>query len=396
MSATNSTKRAKLKKPSRDFPLGIHQGTGYWQKKVRGKVFYFGKVSDDPKGVSALEEWLRVRDDLLAGREPRANGDDLTMAMLCNRFLAVKSAARDNGELSARMWGSYYKICETLAGHFGKNRTIDSIMPDDFRKLRVRLGKGAAPVSLLNAVARCKSVFKFAHDDGLILHPIRFGRSFDKPSREVIRRHRQAKQAEHGLRMFEAEELRLILDNAKQPIKAMIMLAINTGFGNNDCAQLPTRAVDFETGWLDFGRPKTGVPRRIPLWPETLALLQEACSSRPKAKHAADSKQMFLTATGLRWVRAGRNGCSINPVGIQFAALLEELELKRPGLGFYAIRHTFETIAGGCRDQVAVDAVMGHADNSMAGAYRERIDDSRLRDVVDHVHAWLFDTKETR
>jgi hypothetical protein len=33
---------------------------------------------------------------------------------------------------------------------------------------------------------------------------------------------------------------------------------------------------------------------------------------------------------------------------------------------------------------------MGHTDDSMAGIYRERIDDSRLVAVADHVHAWLF------
>ena len=60
----------KLKKPHEDFPLGIHRGTGYWCKKVSGKVWYFGKISDDPKGKTALELWLDQRDDILAGRDP--------------------------------------------------------------------------------------------------------------------------------------------------------------------------------------------------------------------------------------------------------------------------------------------------------------------------------------
>jgi integrase len=62
-------------------------------------------------------------------------------------------------------------------------------------------------------------------------------------------------------------------------------------------------------------------------------------------------------------------------------------------LSFYALRHTFETIAGGSRDQVAVDAVMGHADYSMAGEYRERIEDDRLEAVAAHVRKWLFGGK---
>ena len=67
--------------------------------------------------------------------------------------------------------------------------------------------------------------------------------------------------------------------------------------------------------------------------------------------------------------------------------------MKRPGLGFYALRHTFETIAGGCGDQVATSAIMGHIDNSMSANYREMIDDERLMKAVNYVHDWLFASK---
>jgi hypothetical protein len=40
---------------------------GCWCKKVRGEQHYFGTVANDPKGKAALEEWLRVKDDLTAG-----------------------------------------------------------------------------------------------------------------------------------------------------------------------------------------------------------------------------------------------------------------------------------------------------------------------------------------
>lgn len=62
------------------------------------------------------------------------------------------------------------------------------------------------------------------------------------------------------------------------------------------------------------------------------------------------------------------------------------------GKNFYALRHTFETIGGGCRDQVAVDHCRGHAPpaNDMASAYREALDDERLIAVAEHVRAWLW------
>ena len=70
-------------------------------------------------------------------------------------------------------------------------------------------------------------------------------------------------------------------------------------------------------------------------------------------------------------------------------------QLHRVGVGFYALRHTFETIGGESRDQVAVDHIMGHspAAGDMSAVYRERISDERLRAVVNHVHGWLFAEK---
>jgi integrase len=60
-------------------------------------------------------------------------------------------------------------------------------------------------------------------------------------------------------------------------------------------------------------------------------------------------------------------------------------------LGFATLRHVFRTIADGARDQTATNLIMGHADPSMGAVYRERIDDSRLVAVTEHVRKWLFE-----
>jgi hypothetical protein len=39
---------------------------------------------------------------------------------------------------------------------------------------------------------------------------------------------------------------------------------------------------------------------------------------------------------------------------------------------------------------VAANFIMGHVDSSIAGVYRERIDDSRLQAVVNFVLGWQF------
>ena len=61
-----------------------------------------------------------------------------------------------------------------------------------------------------------------------------------------------------------------------------------------------------------------------------------------------------------------------------FGKVLRKLGVKRPRLGFYGLRHGFETVAGETADQMAVDYLMGHKPKGMSGVYRERIGNDRL------------------
>ena len=138
--------------------------------------------------------------------------------------------------------------------------------------------------------------------------------------------------------------------------------------------------------------------RRCPLWDETIDSLRQSLEHRPKHVRDVDSDIVFLTRKGNLWVRSvhrekndgGKTLVTFDRVANEFDKILRSLSLKRRGLNFYALRHTFETIGGESRDQVAVDAIMGHVDPSMGALYREQISDDRLQAVVDHVHEWLW------
>ena len=169
--------------------------------------------------------------------------------------------------------------------------------------------------------------------------------------------------------MFEAEEIRLLMAAADPVMRAMILLAINCGYGNHDVGQLPRSVVDLESGWITWPRPKTRVERRAPLWPETVEAMRSAIPLRPKPKAPEDERFFFLTRTGTPWHKDSETFIS-GPLSQAFRKLLGKTKLHRPGNGFYSFRRTFETIAGENGDQVAVDRIMGHADNSMAATSR--------------------------
>jgi integrase len=377
----NSNTAQAFKKPRPDFPLFPH-ATGRWAKKVRGKFEYFGKCADDPTGQAALQLWLDQRDDLLAGRTPRVKGDGLTVRDLCNRFLTAKVHARDNGEIAPRTYHDYRITTDRLIEHFGKTRLVSDLAADDFAALRASIAKTRNLTTLGNEIQRCRAVFKHALEAGWINEPARYGKSFDKPTRKALRIERGKK----GEMMFEAVELRALLTKATPELKAMMLLALNAGFGNNDCALLPIAAVDFERGWLTFPRPKTGVARRIPLWPETCEALKAVLARRRAPKDSANEQCVFVT------LKSGNYGRDLGggAVSKEFRRLCLDNGLGKVGRGFYTLRHVHRTIADGSRDQPACDAIMGHLRGDMASIYRERLDDDRLQAVVDHVHQWLF------
>jgi integrase len=388
---------ARPKKPYPAFPLSPHP-SGKWQKKIRGKIHYFGRWATRVDGKlvrvegdgwkDALEQYKAVADDLHAGRTPRLQADGLTVADLCNRFLTSRLRKVEAGEMGERMFAEYKQTTDRLVAAFGKTRLINDLAADDFEALRADLAKQYGPVRLGNEVQKVRTLFKYAYESGLIDRPVRYGPQFRKPSKSVLRKHRAAT----GERMFEADELHRLLDAAGVQMKAMILLGVNAAFGNTDVASLPLSAIDLDGGWADFPRPKTGIARRCPLWPETVAAIRDALAVRPEPKDEADGGLVFITKYGHRWVRTeGLRRAPVNSVGLEFGKVLQTLGIDgREGRGFYALRHTFRTIADPARDPIAIDLIMGHADHTMGGHYRERVEDGRLRAVADHVRQWLF------
>jgi integrase len=324
---------------------------------------------------------------------------------LRERFLEAKESAVTTGKLSPKTFPQYKRAADKLLLFFGEDRPLASLGPADFTLLYRHLDKAQHPVSLANEIRSIRIVLKYAFDSELIDKPFRFGPDFKAPGPEIIRRAEQSHQRQHGKRMFEAAQVRVMLESlggrgeyalpltaANVALRAMILLGLNGGLGQSDIGNLEKSHIDLQRGWLDFPRMKTAVERQIPLWPETVEAIRAALEVRRKPKSQADAQCVFLTRFGRRWVTVTPTGGVTDTVGKCFSRLLTHLEMKRVRLSFYALRHATETIGGRCRDQVAVNWIMGHAPKSgdMSARYREGIDDDRLLAVTNTIREWLF------
>jgi integrase len=381
-------------KPYKEFPLTAHP-SGRWCKKHQGKQYYFGPVDD---WKTALDRFKKEWPYILDGKGQPLSDDmftsgEYTLADLCNEFCNAKKSRIKSGELAARTFKGVRAICDRLIEYLGRDQIVEQLSPRDFEKLRAQLATRYSIPTMKAIITQCRAPFRFAKAHRDI--KVDFGDSFAPPSAKSIRIARNKIRKTDGAKMFEPEEVHQIIDNSNTAMRAMILLGLNCGFGNSDVATLPENAIDFETGWVDHAREKTGVERRIPLWPETVTAIRAAAKIRPKPISAEDKGLLFLTRNGLRLVRTRVRDddkvTSINSVSDQFQNILINLKMNgRNRLGFYTLRHVFQTVGGNARDPDATAAIMGHVDSSMGAVYRERIDDDRLIAVVNTVRDWLW------
>jgi integrase len=348
---------------------------------------YFGPWED---WQAALDLFLEQKDDLYAGRTPRRRGDGPTLAELMDRFLYSKKLRMESGEMTARSYADYERTCDKIEASISTSRLLSDLTTEDFENLRADLAKGQGPTTQKGNLGRARMVFNYAYDSGLTETPIRFGKALKTPHARIFRR--MANQ--RGERMFTREQVLALVEKAGGQLRAMIYLGVNCGFANVDCGTLPMDRLDLEGGWHHYGRPKTGMLRRCPLWPETVTALKEVISRRKPPEDETLRNLVFLTKYGNCWCRSDQDRC--NPISYEFRKLVVSLGFYRKGVTtFQSLRRTFSTIGSAVGDKVAVDFIMGliAASDDMSAVYRQKTFDGPLKKVTDHVRDWLLGIK---
>lgn len=382
--------RDRIPKVPKNFPLTA-VAPGRWAKTINGRRYYFGTISDP---TAALMKYQAEKDDLAAGRVPESRGggptEGLTLGDLVNRFLHAKQAKLNRGQLVSRSYKDYERVAKRLIKHFGPNQSVEQLKGSDFDKFAQTFPSEWSLITFRNCVRDIKCIFNFAVDPNvrLIERPVPFGTVFVMPSRKDLRIEASGKPD----KFFNANEITQLLRHASPNVRAMIYLGINCGLGTKDMADLETSMIDFENGWLNFPRAKTGIERRCPLWQETITALQGTQLIRPQAALEEFEKYVFLTQKGNYFYLHGPS-----LISNRFKKLLQTLDLYTPTRGFNSMRHVFQTIGEESGEDVATSKIMGHAADArdMSSHYRELVADHRLLKVTNYVHGWLFGDETT-
>lgn len=176
------------------------------------------------------------------------------------------------------------------------------------------------------------------------------------------------------IEVFQDEEIARLLDESRDTIRLMILLALNTGMTQIDISDLSHDEVDWERGRLTRKRSKTAdranVPTvEYPLWEETFTLLTRLRSSDPD--------RVLVTQSGRPWVC--RRETNIDSIRIEFEKL-------KPALSFKYLRKTAATKLGSHPEYRAyAQHFLGHAPSNVADSHYVRPD----QPIFDLAIRWL-------
>jgi hypothetical protein len=390
---------ANGRKPYPDFPLTAHNN-GQWIKKVRGRQYGFGPLSD-PQG--SLANWLKRKDAILAGLEllapessPNADVENMTWDGLLDRFLAAKVKAHAAGDLRARSLSDYRERVKMLRNLYPPLRStlLKSVLPqqwpDIFREIKVRLAKKYPSKSARQGrIVVLRSILKFAKQEYGI--ELRVSDALKSVKRGEIRR-----ASKEARREFTPAEILAMLkacdaDPDWKTWNAVILLCINGGMEPGDALMIRSGEYDRETGMYGGDRLKVpGNERAFRLWPETLDALAAVAGNR----QLKDGDLIFVTRQGNPWIVEGYTKKSHQHElrKVMEAATVGGHPIYRKGRGAYALRHTFQTVADDSPAKpFVVRYIMGHVDpDEISEGYREWIKEDKLDVATDYVRTWLF------
>jgi integrase len=343
-------------------------------------LHYFGT---DKK--QALQRYLDQATYLHGCPDAMAAQSNNAMALkeLCGLYLRYQQARVVAGELSPKHYSDQIESLGKLVSFLGRGRRIRNIATLDLQNYKRKLQNTYGSVHRLNLhLSIMKAMFHWARRND-ILENI--------PNIDAVSRGKIV----YGEKFtFDAAHVRKLLSKANVKMRAMVWLGLNCGFGCMDCAQLKWKDLDLDTGRVRLARKKTGVPRNLPLWSETIQALKKVPRSGPL---------VFYTEEGHPWIRTScktlddgnQKYTTVNAVTSMFSRLMKKARIRAPkGTGFYTLRRTAATLAVRSGDPFAVQRLLGHVNLEMATRYVQDVSEQTDR-VIERSRRYLVPGEQT-
>jgi integrase len=320
-------------------------------KRIDGK--YFTWASED-EAREFLLDLIKRRDKGLAPLTESIIPTDPPLRKIADAFRVQRK-----DRVKKKTWYDYDQAIVSFLSIVGRHRHVSDLRPADFTKVRERWAGRYGPWKLDVRVQAIRTMFRWAARTARLIEAEPwYGESFGKTTAADKRRVKREKVAQHGERVFSKPELQAILRAAKGPLHTFVLLGLNGGMYAADIAALRPSDLRREgrCDLIDTDREKTGVRRKLVLWPESVKGI---------AKHRARfGELLFVTVHDNPWVTDRANS-----IGMLFDRLLRAKKIHRAGVGFGALRHTHVSAVGDHPDLNAARLVRGHAVREIESHY---------------------------
>ena len=364
-------------------------GNGQLAKKIKGRVYYFGKDETEARKL-----WMVHKESLVSGRGwKNTTLSTGTLREAVNAFLAYKQKQVKKREITQITFNNLVRNWKHHIATIGVNVDVSSLDPNDFSKLRDSWSKWKL-VTIRSRTLEVIEFVKFCIDEKYIVgKPVIeiVGREFAVPTAKAISRENGEMPKRKIL--FSASEIKSLLSVCNPQYKLAVLLGINCGFKFSDTESLKLEDVKLskDRNYIQNLRPKNQQPRIAPLWDETMDAYQEYLNVRPSPVSEKASAFVLITHSGESVYRPHGS----NSAARYFKRKMESLGLFKPGRGVSHLRHTHRTVADECLDLKAARTIMGHAGGiDEVYANPNDMNFSRLVAVTDTVHDWLYADSE--
>ena len=336
---------------------------------------------------------------------------------LADRWLIERLEDAQRGDISAKSYdGSRRAVDRLKAAVPGWDREDLMLwVPDDFKRLRIRLAANVRPYTLANYIVQIRAMFNWGARVSRILPTLPdWGNAFRNVSVEEKERDRFLFEEVHGERRFELDEARRIIRACE--LAATSLLRGRVGKPHEDDRRRPA-AVRRHPARRQLRhlqrrhrRPDLRPPRPRRRVREGAAHEeQQTVASDAVARDGGGHPQLSRSATragaagvvGSRLPDGGRipgearhrgtiEKCSESDALRQATVkLLRKLGLKKPGVSFGAWRHTFISMSEEFGTEAIRNRITGHTVRGARHQYL-KLRPEQLRVVTDGVRRMIF------
>ncbi len=308
-------------RPASD-PISYHKHTNQYYVTRGGKRTYLGTDKDE-----AIKKYFRLNLEIETNSPETVMLPEISLKDLANRFITAQQANWRNPETTLMCYKDW--LSHLIQDH--PRLKISDFTVEKFASWKLSLKKRQySPESINHYLTAVRAMFVFAEETELIEKAPRLRR---------IKNERIPKTGSKEKPLYSIDDMHKLLDNAGLTLKAMIMLALNCGFGPKDLQDLTWDDIEGER--VTLPRSKTGVSQTYLLWPETKSLLEEIRKERAllvfrmrkRMVDHSDEGHVFVTRFWKLWTK--------DAIATQFRRLCKKAKVTC--YGFYRLRHCAST-----------------------------------------------------